>query len=31
MVEMITRKMLMGPNHFGFDFDFIPSEKLQSK
>jgi hypothetical protein len=31
MVEMITRKMLMGPKHFGFDFDFIPIEKLQSK
>jgi Uncharacterized conserved protein len=22
---------LMGPKHFGFDFDFIPIEKLQSK
>ena len=22
---------LMGPRHFGFDFDFIPIEKLQSK
>ena len=31
MVEMITRKMLMGPKHFGFDFGFIPIEKLQSK
>jgi len=31
MVEMITRKMLMGPKHFGFDFDFTPIEELHSK